>query len=327
MHDKYGSPTHVAEFRLFNLNDCFKTCESCFYKRSGNQIIDYAQISTFAAELSSNGYQLETCYLLPTDFFENSENLKLLEREDIQAVVNQFLYLGVACTLEGETDFTKFKEIINKLQIKEVEVQINLIMEKLYQDEYYREIRNNVSKLRSALDGKCVFNIAINLGQPLSPKELERIEFFVHNISDDGIIEINFTFLYNDLIPKKIKSKKLRNSLKSMSQIGKMYNSVEGPYNERTLLRKPAFIFKGSSCHLCPILPFDEYVFINNENYQLKKANFIEFLSTFATIEKLNEPTFDECEECTNLKTCHGKGYFMAVKEFELPCFLEASYE
>jgi hypothetical protein len=327
VHDKYGSPTHVAEFRLFNLNDCFKSCENCFYKRSGNHLVNYDEIAEFADELSENGYQLETCYLLPTDFFENKENIQLIKKPAVQKVINKFLYLGLACTLEQPVDFSEFASVVEGLKIKEVEVQINLINELINKKEYLEQISQNVSNLRQKLNGRCVFNLALNLGNKVEEDELLKIEQFIHDLSDDGILEINFTFLYNDLLPKKVKSKKLINSLATMRQIGHMYNKVEERFNERTLLRKPSFIFRSNSCHISPIIPFDEYAFIENENFQLKKATFLEFLNVFANIEKFNRPILEKCNSCSNLKVCQGKGYFIAAREYQLPCFLEAYYE
>ncbi|MEE2670893.1 MAG: hypothetical protein VYA54_04250 [Bdellovibrionota bacterium] len=322
MHNKYGNPYYVAEFRLFNLNDCFKNCENCFYNRSGNQLDNYEAIDRLAEELIEKDYQLETCYLLPTDFFENKANLELLEKDAVKSIISKFRYLGIASTLEGELEFDYFNVLISSSSVEQVELQINLINEKLFLESYFCEVKANIEKLRALMGDKIVFNLALNLGRNISQEEYVKIKEFVEALSDDGILEINFTFLYNSRISKKLKSEKLLESLKSMKTLAQMYNTEEDRFNDRTLLRKPSFIFKGDSAYIAPIIPFDEYAYVEDDLFQLDRINFDSFLKVLNHIEKINKPIIEDCLTCDKLSTCMGKAYFAVANVFKLPCFL-----
>lgn len=322
LHDKYGAHRKVAEFRLFLLNDCFKSCENCFYRRSGNKVENYDKAYELAVELRDQGYRLETCYLLPTDFFENEENYQTVRDPKVAKVLGMFEYIGVASTMEGELDFREFRKLADSWSIKQIEAQVNLINEKLFHDAYFNEVKRNIEKLRDELGEKVVFNLALNLGREITEREFERTKAFVEELSDDGIIEINFTFLYNGNLAHKLKSAKLLESLKSMKKLGSMYNREEERYNERTLLRKPAFIFMDHKAYLSPIIPFDEYAFAQGEDYELPDISFSGFLETITNIEKHNAPIWDECHSCEMLSTCMGKAYFAVAREYDLPCFL-----
>ncbi len=322
MHNKYGNPYYVAEFRLFNLNDCFKNCENCFYNRSGNQLDNYEAIDRLAEELIEKDYQLETCYLLPTDFFENKANLELLEKDAVKSIISKFRYLGIASTLEGELEFDYFNVLINSSSVEQVELQINLINEKLFLESYFCEVKANIEKLRALMGDKIVFNLALNLGRNISHEEYVKIREFVEALSDDGILEINFTFLYNNRISKKLKSEKLLESLKSMKTLAQMYNTEEDRFNDRTLLRKPSFIFKGESVYIAPIIPFDEYAYVEDDLFKLDRINFDSFLKVLNHIEKINKPIIEDCLTCDKLSTCMGKAYFAVANVFKLPCFL-----
>ena len=322
MYQKYGNPYYVAEFRLFNLNDCFKSCENCFYHRAGNHLDNYNQIHSLAIELKNNNYQLETCYLLPTDFFENKENYELVRKNEVSSILQLFKYVGIASTLEGENDFSILPWLVEENELDQIELQINLINEKLFEESYFLEVKKNVNNIRDLMGDKIVFNLALNLGREISNQEFERIKHFVKELSDDGILEINFTFLYNDNIQKKLKDKKLFESLKSMKKLSKMYNNKESRFNDRTILRKPAFIFKGDSVFTAPIIPFDEYVFSSDDVFKIDDISFNGFLETLAKIETINKPIIDECLTCKNIETCMGKSYFAAANTFNLPCFL-----
>ena len=322
MHSKYGNPYYVAEFRLFNLNDCFKNCENCFYNRSGNQLNNYEAIDSLAEELIEKDYQLETCYLLPTDFFENKANLELLENKAVKKIISKFRYLGIASTLEGDLNFDYFNILIDSSSVEQVELQVNIINEKLFIDSYFDEVKNNIEKLRTLMGDKIVFNLALNLGRNISDDEYSKIREFVIALSDDGILEINFTFLYNDRISKKIMGQKLLESLKSMKTLSQMYNSEENRFNDRTLLRKPSFIFKGDRAYIAPIIPFDEYAFVNEEMFRLDEISFDSFLRVLEKIETINKPIIEDCLTCDKLSTCMGKAYFAVANVFKLPCFL-----
>ena len=110
----------------------------------------------------------------------------------------------------------------------------------------------------------------------------------------------------------------------SLNKLAKMYNKVESRFNTRTMMRKPAFIFKDDKVAIAPIIPFDEYIFIDDEDFYLKDISFSGFLEAQTKLEKYNTPILDKCLECENLIHCQGKGYFICANKFELPCFLEA---
>jgi hypothetical protein len=320
LHEKYGNPYRVAEFRLFNLNDCFKKCESCFYQRSGNQIDKYDQIEQFAYELQEHGYQLETCYLLPTDFFENPQNFELVRSQALQNILSLFKYTGIATTLEGRVNFKILDEMLNQTGVQRIETQINLITEKLFDVSYFDNIKSNIQRAKNMLGKKIVFNLALNLGNDFTDNQHEQIRFFVNELSEDGILEINFTFLYNPLLSQEIKNKKMYKSLKSMNQLAKMYNTEEDRFNDRTILRKPAFIFKQDKVHIAPIIPFDEYVFINDARLELKSMTFDGFMRSLKELESTNQPILEDCLTCNQISTCMGKAYYAAARSYQLPC-------
>lgn len=322
IHDKYGSPEKVAEFRLFLLNDCYKTCEGCFYKRSGNKVETISHAYNLALELKSLNYELETCYLLPTDFFENRENIDEILNSDITTLLNEFEFLGIASTMEGEIDFHPFSEYMKRMKIKEVELQINIVLERLFEEKYKEELNCNITALKQKLRQKLVVNLALNLGMELTDAQLDRVYQLIKIFSDDGIIEINFTFLYNDRLSKVNKQKKLLTSLRSLKQFSRLYNELEPKYNERTLLKKPAFFFMGSDVYISPIIPFDEYSFIKDSKYKLNEISYTGFLEAITGLDKFNIPVDNNCDSCENFKYCLGKRYFVVAHEFKLPCFL-----
>ena len=107
-----------------------------------------------------------------------------------------------------------------------------------------------------------------------------------------------------------------------MKRLAKMYNREESRFNDRTLLRKPAFIFKKDKTYLAPIIPFDEYVFSDEKIYELNDLSMNGFLETLNNIESINKPILNECESCDLISTCMGKNYFAAAHTFKLPCFI-----
>lgn len=322
VHAKYGAPEKVVEFRLFLLNDCNKACESCFYKRSGNKFDRPDQAMTLLKELKARNYELESCYLLPTDFFENPDNLLEINKPEIKAILNEFEYIGLAATMEGAIDFAPFGLYMQEMDTAEVELQINLINERMLDPKYIEEVTENVRKIRRALQDKIVINLAINLGINLTDQQLHQVHYLMTLFSDDGIIEVNFTYLYNESLKRKVKRDKLIESFRTMKRLGKLYNALEPRYNQRTLLKKPAFFFIQDKVYTSAIIPFDEYIFTKSEKYQLQEISFNGFLEVITGLEKYNIPIDNSCNICENLAFCHGKGYFIAAQEYDLPCFL-----
>ncbi len=223
LHDKYGSASLVAEFRLFVLNRCQKACDSCFYRRSGNQISTHSEALKLAYELHERGYRLETCYLLPTDFFDNPANVQTIKALEVKAILERFEFVGIATTLEGEINFKPISEFITGID-KKLEVQINIVNERLYDENYIAELETNKRSLEQALGERVVFNIAVNLGGKTSKDEITRIQSLVKRLSDDGVVEINFTFLYNKLVKKDVMTEMLLRGFKDMNTLAQIYN-------------------------------------------------------------------------------------------------------
>ncbi len=94
-----------------SLNNCSMDCKGCFYKRTDNNFNDFRGSRNLAEDMQSNGYRLETCYLLPTDIFDNKDNYSLFDNEDFAKTISQFAYLGIASTLEDGFD-TRFFDIV-----------------------------------------------------------------------------------------------------------------------------------------------------------------------------------------------------------------------
>ncbi len=110
------------------LNNCSMDCKGCFYKRTDNNFNDFRGSRSLAEDMQSNGYRLETCYLLPTDIFDNKDNYSLFDNEDFAKTVSQFAYLGIASTLEDGFD-TRFFDIVYGLNDNiKIELQVNLLV-------------------------------------------------------------------------------------------------------------------------------------------------------------------------------------------------------
>ncbi len=105
-YDLYGDPHKLVEYRLFVLNECSMTCKGCFYNKLQNDFNDFAGALSLAKELVENDYQLETCYLLPTDIFDNQDNYALFEIPEFRETLNLFSFVGIAATLEEGFDPT-----------------------------------------------------------------------------------------------------------------------------------------------------------------------------------------------------------------------------
>ena len=120
----------------------------------------------------------------------------------------------------------------------------------------------------------------------------------------------------------------LEESIKTINEFGDFYESNEEfqvKYNNRTLLRKPAFSFVGNPnrIYLNPIIPFDEYVYIDDNEYLVNGSSYNDFLNTYGHLQDINSIILDKCEDCNHLTQCLGKGYFSIANKFKLKCFMD----
>jgi hypothetical protein len=326
-YDQYGDPYKLVEFRMMVLNHCSMDCKGCFYKRIDNNYNDFLSAKLLAEDMKSNGYKLETCYLLPTDIFDNKENYLLFKDSNFSDMISQFSYIGIASTLEDGYD-TKFFDLVFGLNdTVRIELQVNLLISKLFDINYQTKLKYYVNNLKLEYGNRIVINLAINTGFELSEKEKNKIKKMLKEFSEDGIIELNFTFLYNNDIPDDKKKKMLKTSIRIIQDFGDFYekdDSFVTKYNQRTFLRKPSFVFVGNpnKIYANPIVPFDEYVFVKKDKYLVKTPNYDGFLNSYGEISELNRVVIPECDSCDNLSHCMGKFYFAIANEFNLGCFL-----
>ena len=326
-YERYGDPHKLVEFRMMILNHCSMDCRGCFYKRTDNNFNDFSGAYNLAKDLVANDYKLETCYLLPTDIFDNPDNYNLLRNEDFSNTLKMFSYIGIASTLETEFDHSFFEIVDSISKDLKIELQINLLIAKLFDVNYQLIIKSRIKAIKQKYGDRVVINLAINTGFKITEKEKDKLKNLISFLSDDEIIELNFTFLYNKEITKHKKRTMLKESIKIVNEFGDYYESNEDfkvKYNNRTLLRKPAFSFVGNPnrIYLNPIIPFDEYVYIDDNKFLVKGASYDDFLNTYGQIEDINKTIIDECNNCDNLSHCLGKGYFIIANEFDLGCFM-----
>lgn len=327
-YEQYGDPHKLVEFRMMVLNHCSMDCKGCFYKRTDNNFNDFISARKLAEDMQTNGYRLETLYLLPTDIFDNKDNYLLFNDKDFSTTVSQFAYLGIASTLEDSFD-TKFFDIVYGLndQIK-IELQVNLLISRLFDINYQMKLKHNVNSIKSLYKDRIVINLAINTGFELSQKEKDKIKTMLKDLSEDGIVELNFTFLYNNDIIEEKKKKMLKNSIRIIQDFGDFYEKDQSfviKYNQRTFLRKPSFVFVGqpNTIYVNPIVPFDEYVYIKKDRYVLKIPSYDGFLNSYGAVSEINTAVIEACESCDHLTHCMGKFYFAIANEFDLGCFLD----
>lgn len=327
-YQRYGDPYKLVEFRMMILNHCSMNCKGCFYKRIENNYDDFKFSFDLAKDLRSKEYKLETCYLLPTDIFDNKDNYKLFENEYFRETLKLFSYVGIASTIENGFDenfFTIVKTIKEDLKI---ELQINLLFNRLFDINYQMILKNQIKKIKNNFGESVVINLAINVGFKMTEKEKEKLKSMLDFLSDDEIIELNFTFLFNPEINKNKKDEMIIESVKAINDFGKHYEGNKDfvkKYNDRTLLRKPAFTFLGNPnrVYLNPIIPFDEYIFIEDERYIINEPNYESFLDSYGQISDINRTILDKCNNCDNLQHCLGKGYFAIARNFNIGCFLD----
>lgn len=327
-YERYGDPYKLVEFRMMILNHCSMDCRGCFYKRTDNNFNDFSSAYKLAKDLVNNDYKLETCYLLPTDIFDNPDNYKLLDNEDFRNTLKMFSYVGIASTIETEFDHSFF-ELINSISTElKIELQINLLIAKLFDINYQIILKSRIKAIKEKYGDRIVINLAINTGFALSDNEKEKLKSLISFLSDDEIIELNFTFLYNKEISLDKKKNMLRESIKTINEFGDFYESndeFKTKYNNRTLLRKPAFSFVGNPnrIYLNPIIPFDEYVYIDDASFLVNGATYDDFLNTYGQLQDINSTILDKCNNCDNLSHCLGKGYFTIANKFNLKCFMD----
>ena len=321
LYNKYGNPYRVAEFRVFSFNDCGAGCKNCFYLKSKNNYHDYRKVSQLAAELKANDYVLESCYILPTDVFENEFNYQLFDDTDFQQALSHFNFIGLATTLRNGFEAKVFDQLLsfNQGRLK-IELHVNL-REDLFTDEnYLLQLEKSLVAIKNQYGNRILINLALNLGSKLSLSDHELLKQLVFRHSDDKILEMNFTFLFNPSMTKKQKMNLLKDSYPTMQYFTREYGKTEVEFTGRTLLRKPAFVFKNDKIFLTPIIPFDEFVFLDEKFCQLEEANFDSFLKTYQEIESRNLPILEECSVCENLPFCSGKNFFTVANELKLPC-------
>jgi hypothetical protein len=327
-YERYGDPYKLAEFRMLVLNSCSMNCRGCFYERDKNNYNDFKFSLSLAKDLQKNNYELETCYLLPTDIFDNKDNYKLFENEQFVETISLFEYLGIASTLEMGFDQEFFNIVKNKNSKTKIELQVNLLIEKLFDINYQTKVKSRIFKIKEKYGEDVIINLAINTGFTLSNKEKIKLKKMIEFLSDDEIIELNFTFLFNSKISKNKKISMFIESIKTIHDISEHYFSKKENtkrYNDRTLFRKPAFTFLGNPnrVYLNPIIPFDEYVFIEDEKYKILNPNFEGFINTYNSLDDINSIILKKCSDCEYLNHCMGKGYFPIAKDFNLGCFLD----
>lgn len=324
LHEKYQGGDLITDFRMFCLNECSQACTGCFYNKVDN-LVDFKDANKLADELIEQGYDLETCYVLPTDFFDGPTNTKLFKDPEFISLINKFDFFGIATTFDQE-DFSDellrpIKEVAPNVRL---DVQVNIVLNRMFDDDYVDRVKKNMAYFCSQYEENTI-NLAINLGLEMTDKQYNRLEELVGILSQDGLIEINFTFLARPEIPNKMKGKFMRNSLPVLSKLSDAYSlNGEVKYSNITLHTRPGFVFKDKKIYVAPIIPFDEFVFIDKKEYKLKTPDMAGFLEATYNIQQDNIPLWDKCGSCPNLSQCLGKGYFAIAKNFDLPCLLEA---
>ena len=325
-YDYYGNPDKLTEFRLFVLNQCSMDCKGCFYKRDQNNFSDFGSALALALDLANRGYTLESCYLLPTDIFDNPENYKLFDDANFTQILNLFNYVGVASTLD-HIDYRFFDLFFEQVPNGKIELQVNLLLPKIFDINYNWKIEQGINELKSRYKDNIVINLAINSGFDITTKEYNKLVDMMKKYSDDKIMEINFTFLFNKTISYEKKQMMLKKSLGLINKFRKTYSeTIDEPtgLNKRTLLSRPAFVFLNDPGQIfsMPMLPFDEYIFIDTDAWLLSSPTVDSFIDVYANSTSINTLASSDCAKCDNLSFCMGKSYFSAAKHYDLGCFL-----
>ncbi len=320
LYKKFGDPYKLVEFRVFSFNTCGAGCRNCFYQKTNNNFAQFKQVLDLANELESVGYKLETCYLQPTDVFENDFNYRIFEDESLVQVLNRFSYVGLATTLRHGFDGAFIQKLLSDFPHLKIEMHVNIIEENLTSVAYAEFLRKQFEDLKTLCGDRILINLALNTGTVFDDFQMMALKNLVQQLSHDRILELNFTFLFNKKMSKQKKSELMELSYPIIREFSREFGRNEQELNRRTLLRKPSFVFKDDQVFLSPILPFDEYVFIDESEYKLESPSFGSFLETYRRIEQKNKMLWPECEKCDNLEYCHGKGFFSVAQEFNLGC-------
>ncbi len=320
LYGKYGDPFRLVEFRLFSFNECGGGCAHCYYRKTDNRVERYDDVLALATDLRANGFQLETCYLLPTDVFENDFNYDIFRDEKLRESLRSFRYVGLASTLREGYDARFLDSFFADFPGQGIELHVNLIEARLEDPAYESFLLAQLRELRTRYAGRIQINLALNTGAKHSERELGTLAGFAERGSDDRILELNFTYLFNAKLPKATRRDLLRGSFPLVRFLRAEMSRREPALTERTLLRKPSFVFKDGRIFLTPILPFDEYLFVDDPAFTLSAPSFDAYLSTYARLQAENLPVDDDCENCPELRHCQGKGYFMAAHHYGLGC-------
>jgi hypothetical protein len=320
LYEKFGNPHRLVEFRVFSFNTCGAGCKNCFYKKSNNNYFDFQSVSRLAKDLSGHGYALETLYLLPTDVFENEFNYQVFNDPHFIELAQQFSYIGLATALNRDFDQNFLDSFFDKFPKNKIEMHVNLKEDLLLSKTYLTKLRSDVGKIKDRYSSKILLNLALNLGSAITSVDMEIIQMLVDELSDDGILELNFTFLFNESISKEAKTRMLSESYPVLRHFSDLFERNEVAYNSRTLLRKPSFVFKDEKIFLTPIIPFDEYAFVDDASFRLESPDFDSFLKTYERLEGLNQPILKECADCQMLSLCQGKHFFSLAQMLNLKC-------
>ncbi len=320
LYSKYGDPYKVVEFRAFSFNSCAAGCKNCYYQKSNNDFYDFSKSAYLGREFRDNGYTLETIYLLPTDVFENDFNFDIMKDSNFKETVSLFNYVGLASTLRGGFKKSSFDTIFDYVGDRKLELHLNLIESRIGHANYIDEISDSIVEIKKTYGNRVLVNLALNVGSEYTEDELTYIKNLVTKLSTDKILELNFTFLFNKKISHLEKAKLLLSAYPVFDFFSSEFKKNEKPYNYRTLLRKPSITFQRDKIFVSPIIPFDEYVFIDDPIYQMKSPTFDAFLNTYSEIQNHNLPIKQECETCDNFEYCYGKSFFAVANFFSLPC-------
>lgn len=323
LHQKFGNPHRLVEFRVFSFNTCGAGCKNCFYQKSNNNYHQFDQVLKMAQEFRTQNYSLETCYILPTDVFENDFNFKIFENKNLQNTLRLFNYVGFASTLRNGFDRKFVSQLLTDYNKLKIELQVNLLEDLLFDPEYFQMVSHQIDEIRQFCQNRILVNLAFNTGTKLRPEQLARLKFLTESLSEDQLLELNFTFLFNAKIPRQQKAELLKNSYSLLQFLTSEFKKNETQYNDRTLLRKPSLFFKDGQIFISPIIPFDEYVFIQESEFALKQPDFGSFIEAYGRIERGNQPLWKMCDTCEHLKACHGKGFFSVASYFNLNCHKE----
>lgn len=320
LYSKFGDPYRVVEFRAFSFNSCQAGCKNCYYQKTQNEFYDFEKTKLLAQDFKKNGYTLETLYLLPTDVFENDFNFQVFQQSIFIETADLFNYIGLASTLRNGFKSEFFDYFFKTFSRTKIELHVNLLEEQIQNQAYITSLERNLKEIKSTYGSNILLNLALNIGTEWTISDLGIIKELVHKYSHDKILELNYTFMFNEKISHEKKAKLISSSYPVLQYFGSEFRKTEKMYNTRTLLRKPSITFKNDRIYLSPIIPFDEYIFMDEPDFQLDKANFNSFLETYSLIEKRNIPRDEGCYSCENFATCLGKGFFSIANYYNLPC-------